>query len=410
MTIRTRCLPLISALAFATPLLIAQAPRNHLVIAETNGSTDFRYVDPATGAASDVTGGMLGGAASVSIDPSDPNGLYTSAGASFSGPPLWRLDLQGDSWSYAASSNGVVPYFGSLGRVHYSPHGLLLTMSSVSDGLYLASDVSSSVTLLSALSDAQDIAVIGDKVYVNSFESGQPSTIIEYDLVSGTVRTMGTAYPTVRSLGTLGGTLMAGLENGEIHYLDPATDAMALFLAPGVGSVLAIAEGESPMDAYFATENGEVYQLLNPMTPVYTSASLVDIDVSRHQTGQVRYGQGCAGALGVPVMSDTGRPAPGSSYAFAVTGASPNAVSILSLGMQRAELDLGLLGFTGCTLLNDGLVLATTLTDPVGGASTSVAIPNVPSLVGTSVMGQYLVFETGAVPLAASNGMEAVIY
>ena len=405
---------LMACTALLNTAIVAQAPRNHVIVAETGANVDFRFVDPTTGNVTAVTeagNGFLGGAVSVSVDNSDPNGIYTSAGGSFGGAPLWRLDMDGSTYAAGSATSGVVPFFGSLGRMHYSQHGLLLTLSSVSPGLYLTAGVGAPITSLTSLFRAQDIAVIGDKVYVNSFLSGQPSTIIEYDLATSTVRTLGSSYPTVRSLGTIGGALLAGLENGEIHTVDPVSNVMSLFLPLSLGSIVAIAEGDNSLDTYFATANGEVYDINNPNTPVYVSVdTIVDIDVSRHQQGQVRYGQGCAGALGTPVMVDTGRPAPGSSYSFAVAGAQPMAPSVLALGQQRAMFDLAPLGYAGCTLLNDGLVLQTTIIDAAGNASMPIGIPNLSSLVGSSVMGQYFVFGIGANPLASSNGIEAIVH
>lgn len=408
---------LLATAAALTSALDAQAPRNHLVIAETNTTVDFRFVDPSNGNVTTVTevaNNWLGGAVSVSVDNSDPNGLYTSAGGSFGGAPLWRLEMTGSSWNFSTAIGAVMPDFGALGHVAHSPHGLLATLSSVSPGLYRAASITGAMSLVTALADAQDIAVVGDKVYVNSYLSGQPSTIIEHDFATNMTRTLGTGFPTVRALGTFGSLLLAGLDNGDIRIVDPVTNTMSTFLAPGLGSILAIAEGDNPGDTYFATAAGSVYNLANTVTPVYVSPApntLVDIDVSGHTLGQVRYGQGCPGMLGLPSMIDTGRAMPGGNYSFAMTGALPNAIAVLGLGLQRTAFDLGFLGWTGCTLLNEALVQLVTITDGAGNASIPLAIPTMASpYYFASVKGQYFVLENGLSSVASTIGYEVVVY
>jgi hypothetical protein len=404
-----------AAAVFSTAALDAQAPRNHIVVAETGSTVDFRYIDPSNGNVTTVTetsSDWLGGAGTVSVDDSDPNGIYTSAGFGFGGAPLWRLDMTGSSWTLATTSGAAMPTFGALAHMEQSPHGLLVTLSSVAPGLYRAATITSSMLLVTALNDAQDIAVLGDKVYVNSYVSGQPSTLIERDFATNTTRTLGTAFATVRSLGTFGGTLLAGLDNGEIQIVDPVTNTMSPFLATGLGPILAIDEGDNPGDVYFATAAGGVYSLANPTTPIYvTSDTLTDLAVSGNTLGQVRYGQGCPGALGVPAMVDTGRAMPGANYSFAVTGALPNSFAVLALGLQRTAFDLSPIGWTGCTLRNEGLVLWNTVTDGLGDASISLTVPlPLTPYYFDSVMGQYFVLELGTSPVASSNGFEVVVY
>lgn len=406
---------LLAAAGLTTTVAVAQAPRNHIVVAESGSTVDFRFVDPSNGSVTTVTetgGQWLGGAVSVSVANRDPNGLYTSAGVGFGGAPLWRLDLTGSSWTIGTTSSAAMPDFGALGRVHYSQHGFLATLSTVAPGLYRGASLTAPISLVMPLTRAQDIAVLGDKVYVNSFQAGQPSAILERDFATNQTRTLGSAYPTVRSLGTFAGSLLAGLDNGEIQIVDPVTGTMGLYLSTGLGSIIAIAEGDNPGDVYFATAAGSVYSLANPATPIYTTSdTLTDIDVSGHTLGQVRYGQGCPGALGTPAMADTGRAMPGANYSFAVTGALPNAIAVLALGLQRTSLDLSLIGWNGCTLLNEGLLLWGTVTDGLGGASLPLTVPAVatPYYVD-SIMGQYFVLESGVNPVASSNGFEVVVY
>jgi len=399
----------VAAVAVLGTALCAQAPLHHIVTAESGTAPDgFRFVDPRTGVASDVTAsqGFLGGARTVSVDELDPNGLYTSAGGSFGGAPLWRLELDQNQYDFSTIAGASVPTFGRLERMHHSSHGLLLTLSTVAPGLYWSADFATPVTQLTSLSGATDIAVIGDKVYVNTFASGSPSTIVEYDLSNASVRTLGSNYATVRSLGAVDGVLLAGLENGEVHSVDVVTNTMSLVMPIGSDPILAVATGETIGTVYVATAANEVFDLWNPGAPVYTSPHTIeDLDVSR--VSQIFYGEGCAPGGNAPQMSHTGGARLGGQFLLEVTGAPGNSLAILALGETRANFDLTSVGFPGCTLLVNAVTTPSTYTDALGTAAIPVAIPGNSALVGYGIRGQFFVFGTGGV--VSTNATEGFV-
>ena len=67
------------------------------------------------------------------------------------------------------------------------------------------------------------------------------------------VTKLGTSYATIRSLGSVGGMLVAGREDGNLEFIDVTTGTASPFMATGLGSITAIVEG--PTNTYFAASN-----------------------------------------------------------------------------------------------------------------------------------------------------------
>lgn len=402
----------LAASAALTGAATAQVPYGFLVTAESNTAPDgFRIVDPATGAVTDVSepdGNFLGGAQCVAIAPGT-NSVVTSAGGSFGGAPIWNVPLTNNFYYYSSLAGQALPLFGSLARMHATSTETLLTLSSVSDGLYRQAGIPGTTTLLAPLSNATDICVIGNLAYVNSYSPGQPSTILEVDLASGTVNTVGTGYATIRSLGTLSGTLIGGRDDGTIVAIDVATGVAAPLIAPGVGSITAIVEAPSGM-TYFSTDANSIYEFGNPTVPVYTSPyQLKDFDISfDDQATQLIYGPGCAGAAAAPDVAITAPPALGTTYDLTMTGAASNSIGGAVVGLGRADVNLGVIGYPNCTLVADFQLILTVITSQFGDATVSLTVPPTPALAGTHVNGQFFVLEAGGT-LAMSPAVEGHI-
>lgn len=391
---------------------IAQVPYGFLVTAESNNAPDgFRIIDPATGAVTEVSepdGNFLGGAQCVAVEPGT-NAIVTSAGGSFGGAPIWNVPLTNNYYYFAQLNGQSLNLFGSLARMYATPTETLFTLSSVSDGLYTQSTIPGNATLLAPLTNATDIAVIAGKAYVNSYQPGQLSTIIEVDLSSGTVVTLGSTYSTVRSLGTVGSSLIAGRDDGGIDLIDLTNGMATPFMATGLGSLTAIVAGPTGT-TYIATASNSIYDINNLAAPIYASPyTLKDFDVSfDDQATQLIYGSGCAGAGTIPEASVTAAPALGTTYTISMTGAAGNAIGGCVLGLGRGNLNLTSIGFPGCTLVSDFQLIQTVVTSLAGDASVSLSIPITPALTGTHINGQYFVLETGGM-LAMSQGIEGHI-
>jgi len=399
---------LAAATAFAATAA-AQVPYGYIVTAESNTAPDgFRLIDPATGNVTEIVepdGNFLGGAQTVALDASTTNSIIASAGFGF-GTPVFQIPLEGNYYDAFALVGQSLSLFGKLERMHATPNEILFTLSTVSDGLYTMSSITGFPTQLSNLSKATDIAVINGFAYINSYESGMPSTIVEVDLATQAVRTVGTGYATIRSLGTLTGTtLIAGREDGTLDTIDVATGIASQFLPTGLGMITAIVEDDLGL-TYFSTDANEIYSMTNIATPVYSSPhQLNDFDFGRvDQATQVIYGEGCA-ATSTPMAAPTAGPALGSNYTVSMTGGVPSWIGGVVLGFQRQSLDLSLIGLPGCTLLADNFLIEAVSTDVNGDASLTFPIPGNPALTGQNVNAQFFVFEAVG-QFSLSQGIE----
>lgn len=400
----------LAALTAFSATALAQVPYGFLVTAESNTAPDgFRIIDPATGYITEISepsGNFLGSAQSVAIDASIPNGIVASAGGSFGGAPVLTIPLDNNFYMFSSVVGQALQLFGSFERIHSLPTETLFTLSSVSDGLYTLPTITGTPVLLVGLSDATDIAVLNGKAYVNSFEPGQLSSIMEVDLTTLVVRTVGTGYPSIRSLGTDAGSLIAGREDGAIDFIDIASGVSATLTQTGLGSIIALVEGPGG-NVYFATDSGTVYDRSDLTTPVYSSPhQLNDIDVGNvDQATQLMHGAGCAGAGSAPEAEMTLPPSLGSTYSITMTGAAPSSLGGAVLGFDRADVDLSIIGYPGCVLVADFQVIDGLVTNVGGGATVSVTIPSSSAFLGSQLNAQFFVLEAAGT-LAMTPGIE----
>jgi hypothetical protein len=105
------------------------------------------------------------------------------------------------------------------------------------------------------------------------------------------------------------------------------------------------------------------------------------------------YGTGCAapGLLGVPSIAGLGTPRLGNAaFAFGVGKALPSSVAVAALSLTQANVP-----FSGCSVLVGGAFVTspTVFLDAAGGGAAPFPLPTTPSLVGTVVYAQFLVYD-----------------
>ncbi len=117
------------------------------------------------------------------------------------------------------------------------------------------------------------------------------------------------------------------------------------------------------------------------------------------------YGDGCAGAVGVPVIQASGLPTLGNAgFRVQLTGAGPQRPAVLLLSAGRAQLPLA----GACTALVDPLQAFPSvfvLTAPQGRAQFAMPVPNAAGLIGFEVFGQWLVEDPAGAPLPPLQGL-----
>ena len=113
------------------------------------------------------------------------------------------------------------------------------------------------------------------------------------------------------------------------------------------------------------------------------------------------FGSGLAGTGGLtPALSSKSCFAIGTAGAFDLASAAPNALGLLTLGVQKSPMPL-----LGGTLEIVPLLQLPLPTDAGGAATRAVPVPNDASLVGTEVFAQAFVLDPGAPQsVAMSNG------
>jgi endonuclease I len=117
------------------------------------------------------------------------------------------------------------------------------------------------------------------------------------------------------------------------------------------------------------------------------------------------FGAGCPAATGfVPSISALGEPKIGATFTVLVSTAPPGRPAVLNLDPFRRSLDLGPLGFPGCTALALPVFYFSQTTSALGTAAVGVPVPRQNVLVGHSLAGQWLCLDPLGRGLAASNG------
>jgi hypothetical protein len=125
------------------------------------------------------------------------------------------------------------------------------------------------------------------------------SDLFEWDLVTSTARTVGTGYAQMHSIVANQSRLLAGMANGDILDIDPATGASTSFASTGLGPINSMAIDPVSGEVYFATVvsgSHEVYALGNTTRAIYSTANVIrDIGIGvRDHASLLFHGFGCA--------------------------------------------------------------------------------------------------------------------
>jgi hypothetical protein len=120
------------------------------------------------------------------------------------------------------------------------------------------------------------------------------------------------------------------------------------------------------------------------------------------------YGRGCAGSNQlVPAIGAQGVPTLGQRFVLTLRSALPSVPALLGLGTSYQRwgavplpLDLRPYGAPGCTLLAEPSLQLVAVTDASGAVQLGLTVPVDPSMVGTTLFGQWLPRD------AAANGLQ----
>ena len=403
--------------------LSAQVPHGYLVVAEetSSGESCVRYVDPATGVRTQVRTAdneeLV--AREMAVDSLEPTRLYVLEGAT----ALGTVTLQGSRVLTVGSQPTGIP--GSASRVLGLGSEVLLSVPDGSaPGLWKISPGGVPSSLL-FLPDARDIVVLGDKAYVHSFADSMPSRIDEVDLVTGQVRSLGTNYPTILSMGAfVGSRLLAGTQGGELLSIDRFSGLHSSAGNPRLGAITAIASDPVSGLPYFSTDRNEVYLFGSFTEPVYVAGGTIrDLDVGVHDLASwLFYGDGCPGSGSLtPHFAYVDTPIRGTVFTVALSDGPPDGGAFLVAGFSRQEFadgrtlpfalnELIPLVNSRCMVLTDVEVSAFAALDAIGQGQIPIAIPDIPSVVGLHVTWQWAALDPGAPgSLVSTHGAEAIV-
>jgi hypothetical protein len=417
------------------PLLLSslpsQVPYRYLVTAENAANASgsgMRFVDPATGVATDVRpvpGGVrltLGRAATVTIDQGAPDSIPFVSGLSTTiAPAFQRAAVQGSQ--HTATTNHLMT--GALGapiRIEWTPVGMLAAIGAgTRPGLWQAPLGGGAAVQLVALSGAYDVSVAGALAYVASWRAGAPTQIDEVNLGTGAPRTLGASYPALRAIFAVPGVgLYAGTDAGDLLLIDFASGAVLSSRSLLSTAILALA-GDATGTLYALGDTGEVYDTAAPGVPVYRGTQRVN-DIAYGTVDLASFlihGTGCGSAAVPGHQAASGVPSVGNgSFVVALVGGQPLAPAVFLFGGSRTSflgaplpLPLDFLQMTGCSLYTDVIVSAGTSLDASGNGSVPLRIPNAPRLRGTHFTTQWISVDRQANPagVVSSDGGEGII-
>jgi hypothetical protein len=193
------------------------------------------------------------------------------------------------------------------------------------------------------------------------------------------------------------------LNNGTGGFGTPAQHSV-----PGLGRALVLADfdGDADLDVAALSTNSFAKVLINGCSGTRLAAALAST-----------YGTGCAGSLGVPVLTPIGRPVLGTDFVTRLTNIPAGlavfllGVSDQSLGGLPLPLPLQVLGLpAGCSALTSTDVIEAFA--QTGSVDHVLRVPPQPALVGATVFVQGGVLDgalPNPLPLVLSNAVRAVV-
>jgi len=413
--------------------LAAQVPYTYLVTAERTAGTvpAIVLIDPATGCTTPIAGNSasdtLKEALTIAVDPNDPGTLYANGDVgTFLGGDVWPIALTGNRHPKVAHWRPTgMPGFAFPFRFEVAGKYLLMTIQGGSNnGMYEIDIANRSVRKLPLTlpNFAADIKVVGNFAYVCSDSTA--TTLIEWDLVNQTARTVSAAMPQIKALGVRNGKLLAGDVNGDILFVDTSSGATSPFVKTGKGAILAMAVHPVTTIVYFAVQGSSSYEVWahnNLTTPVYTTANKIsDLDIGVHKLPSLLFfGRGCQSSASTGLAFEhVNMPGLGKTLTLKLTGAKAVSPALLLFGLSRKQLgtiplplDLTGLGMPTCSLYTDILVPFTAATDASGVAQIGLGIPNDAALAGVHFMDQWVSRDATAnsAGWVTSDGAEAIV-
>lgn len=130
-------------------------------------------------------------------------------------------------------------------------------------------------------------------------------------------------------------------------------------------------------------------------------------DVRINMDEPVNYGTGCSSGT-IPSAGFRGGPIAGTDFTVTLADAPATSAGALIIGFARQSIDLGLIGFSGCTLLHTGNISASISTDANGAAA--LEIPLGAGVVGVPLLTQWFVLTPAQAQLLhSSDGLETTI-
>ncbi len=429
-------------LALLVGSTLAQAPNGYLVTAETwsqlTGGDGLVFVDPKTGIADRVSWAnpsqWNGTHPMVALDDANPH-IYSNAGVGLSGSPIVQYVMQGNRIQGLGAMSGAKP-FGLVQRMHVFPAGkrLLFTINTVSAGLYSRNLTGTPANKQEAsITDAWDVTVLGNMVYVSTYKAATPSNIFAVDILNGrmpvqlklSLGNLKIAPFQAMDADPLLKVLVVGDDNGDLFRINPANGAVTkVNTGQGRGAVVALAAADIATVAY-VTDGKAVYDARGwastTASPIYSPSgeTVRDVAFSRWaQGGVVHFGTACNGTNTSPHMVFGGYPTRGNALQIKMAGGPTNAKALLFLGLSRQQwgsnalpLSLAFLGASGCNLHVSADAVLGLGTDGSGTISFSGSVPNDAGLVGVHVMTQFGLDDKGAnaANISATDAIELVI-
>lgn len=133
------------------------------------------------------------------------------------------------------------------------------------------------------------------------------------------------------------------------------------------------------------------------------------------------FGSGCMGSNGAPTAICSGPPRFGTTIQMQLGSAAPGTIAVLGLGLSHRQQGMTTLPFdlaaygaaSGCMQWCSLDAIHARITDAAGSAAVPLTVPNLPSLLETTVFGDYFVFDPGApnnpLGLVSTAGFAAIV-
>ncbi|MFK7742076.1 MAG: hypothetical protein AB8H80_17300 [Planctomycetota bacterium] len=355
---------------------------------------------------------------SVALDRTDPTFFYYLGGAnSFAG--TWQAEL----WPAAEIGANLWGPWSRVAAVRIAVGDNEVLTGEGAD-LELFDKVGNAGTQILTLpiQSIVDIAALGGFAYVADSGVNGTGSILEVDLATSAVRTVG-VYGGLLSLDVspFGQELLIGTNGGDVLRIDIVTGATTGTVVNGLGPVTTV--GYTRLGTAVYSDGVALWSEIAGPQPIYISpSSILDFGVALATSASiVPFGEGCGAAQGATISAPGLQPLPelgNATFAVGLENAPPSALALLVAGNSRSvwangilPFDLAPLGATGCNLLTSPDATALTTTDAAGSAQVTLAIPNNPALLNAEFAAQWFVPDAtiGTLGLAASEGASFVI-